>query len=144
MTESETQARRLGYSVKYRGRGYGHLTGGHAENEPGNYKRFGEKFGVDLVNHPEKAAEEGLSAQITVNQLTVTPSRPTVRGGKHLWWTLKDFDVKEGGTASKLAIGWVEARAMHNTMNDKERTRSRPMEQVAKKIYAQLGGKYAK
>src|SRR5690606_8920716 len=107
LTESESQAEALGYSKTYRGRGYGHLT--HKDND----EKFGEKFGVDLVSKPELAADEKLAATILVDMLTESPARPVRRGGKRLWWNLKDFGVKEGATESKLAVGWLEARGMH-------------------------------
>lgn len=138
MTEPKSEAVKRGYSVTYRGRGYGHLT------REANYDRFGKIFGVDLVKNPEQAADEKLSAKILVNQLTETPSRPVKRGEKKLWWTLKDFGVKEGGTQKDVAIGWVEARGMHNVMNQEERTRAGTIRDVAKKIYSQLGGTYSK
>lgn len=44
----------------YYGRGYGQLTGRE------NYEKFGKAFGVDLVNHPELAADPALSAEMMV------------------------------------------------------------------------------
>ncbi|MCA2734532.1 MAG: hypothetical protein IM470_11805 [Microcystis sp. M158S2] len=49
-----------GDGFKYRGRGYAHLTW------KDNYSYFGNLFNVDLVNHPELAAETNLAADILV------------------------------------------------------------------------------
>lgn len=137
MTEPASEAKKRGYSEKYRGRGYGHLT------REANYERFGKIFGVDLVADPDKAADEKLSAKILVNQLTETPSRPVKRGGKKVWWTLKDFGVVEGGKQKDVAIGWVEARGMHNVMTKDERKDAEAIRDVSKKIYKELGGTFA-
>jgi putative chitinase len=45
---------------KYHGRGYFQYTG------EDNYKTYGDKFGVDLVNHPEKAADPETAAKLAV------------------------------------------------------------------------------
>lgn len=45
---------------KYHGRGYFQYTG------QDNYKTYGDKFGVDLVNHPEKAADPETAAKLAI------------------------------------------------------------------------------
>lgn len=49
-----------GDGVKYCGRGFVQLTWKK------NYRKMGEKFGVDLINHPEKALEHDLAIKIMI------------------------------------------------------------------------------
>jgi len=49
-----------GDGYTYRGRGYVQLTG------RANYAKMGAIFGVDLINHPELAADPNLAAQISI------------------------------------------------------------------------------
>lgn len=50
--------RQPGDGSKYRGRGFVQLTG------KDNYLRYGERIGVDLVEHPERACEPAIAAQL--------------------------------------------------------------------------------
>jgi putative chitinase len=50
-----------GDGVKYHGRGYVQLTGRR------NYQIAGQRLGVDLVNHPEKALEAEIAARIMIH-----------------------------------------------------------------------------
>jgi predicted chitinase len=49
-----------GDGEKYKGRGYIQLTG------RANYKKYGDMIGVDLVDHPELAADPSIAAKIAI------------------------------------------------------------------------------
>lgn len=49
-----------GDGYRYHGRGYFQYTGRH------NYTTFGEKFGVDLANHPDQAADPETAARLAI------------------------------------------------------------------------------
>ncbi len=49
-----------GDGYKYHGRGYFQYTG------RANYTTFGNKFGVDLVNHPDQAADPEMAAKLAI------------------------------------------------------------------------------
>jgi RHS repeat-associated protein len=123
-------------STRYRGRGYGHMTHDY------NYDTFGKMFNRDLLTHPEQAAEEELSAKILVEMLVNKPARPVKRNNKSVYWKLADFGVKESSSRTELAIGWVEARGMHNVMTKDERADAKLIKRVARDIYVTIGGTF--
>ena len=47
-----------GDATKYKGRGFTQLTG------KDNYKKYGDKLGIDLINNPELAEDPKIAAQI--------------------------------------------------------------------------------
>lgn len=49
-----------GDGARYKGRGFIQLTG------RANYREYGQKLGIDLESHPERALEPGVSARILV------------------------------------------------------------------------------
>lgn len=80
-----------GDGFKYRGRGFIQLTG------KDNYRRYGERLGIDLVNNPDKALEPDIAARLLAVFLSDkkriieeawanedwTAARRAVNGGSH-------------------------------------------------------------
>jgi putative chitinase len=67
-----------GDGFRFRGRGIIHITG------RANYATYGEAIGVNLLNHPERAAEPGIAVQIAVaywqrNGLNAVADRNDIR-----------------------------------------------------------------
>lgn len=50
----------MGDGWKFHGRGYFQYTGRY------NYQIFGDKFGVDLVSDPDKAADPEMAARLAI------------------------------------------------------------------------------
>ncbi|MCI5223449.1 MAG: RHS repeat-associated core domain-containing protein, partial [Candidatus Electrothrix sp. AR4] len=146
MGQSMHQKGETGYNM---GRGYGHLT------TKGNYKYYGEKFGVDLLKDKEKAADEMLSAYILVYMYTEDPAMKP-KSKKGLSWKEIIEKMKEGISAADLAAIWLQSRKLHNKDSDKKIStrigklrmsntpKKRVLTAVAKRVYARLGGKYKK
>ena len=68
-----TDANGKTYTTKYHGRGYIQLTHDY------NYKKYGDMFGVDLINNPDLAMQGDLAAKISVSYWNENV-RPTVGG----------------------------------------------------------------
>lgn len=80
-----------GDGARYPGRGFVQITGKH------NYWKYGERIGVDLVKHPEKANEPSIAAQllalfisdrdigikIAIEDGNLPGARKLVNGGSH-------------------------------------------------------------
>lgn len=113
---------------KYHGRGYVQLTGRD------NYDRLGKEMGLDLVNHPELAADRDIAAKIAIHywqarvvshddQRDVTAAGQDINGGSN---GLADRKAATSAWEAKLDRGYTpgtpeptrHAGAAHTTLRE--------------------------